>query len=143
MKKLVPDDLLKFGLIPEFIGRIPIYSVLDPLDVDALVNILTKPKNAILKQYKKLLTIDGVELLFEDEAVKTIAEEALKRKTGARALRSIVEELMTEIMYEIPSREDIKQFIITPEMVKKRKKVIEFLTPESSTTPSDQEEAIA
>ena len=143
LKKLVPDDLLKFGLIPEFIGRIPIYSVLDPLDVDALVNILTKPKNAILKQYKKLLTIDGVELLFEDEAVKTIAEEALKRKTGARALRSIVEELMTEIMYEIPSREDIKQFIITPEMVKKRKKVIEFLTPESSTTPSDQEEAIA
>ena len=82
-------------------------------------------------------------MLFEDEAVKTIAEEALKRKTGARALRSIVEELMTEIMYEIPSREDIKQFIITPEMVKKRKKVIEFLTPESSTTPSYQEEAIA
>jgi ATP-dependent Clp protease ATP-binding subunit ClpX len=127
LKKLVPDDLLKFGLIPEFIGRIPVYSVLEPLDEVALIKILTEPKNAILKQYQKLLSIDGVKLTFEEEAISLIAKEAIKRKTGARALRSIVEELMLDIMYEVPSREDIKEFAITAEMVKKRKNVVELL----------------
>ncbi len=127
LKKLVPDDLLKFGLIPEFIGRIPVYSVLEPLDEAALIKILTEPKNAILKQYQKLLSIDGVKLTFEEEAISLIAKEAIKRKTGARALRSIVEELMLDIMYEVPSREDIKEFAITAEMVKKRKNVVELL----------------
>ena len=103
LKQMVPEDLLKFGLIPEFIGRVPVYAVLDPLDEGALVKILTEPKNAILKQYKELLGMDGVELQFEQEAIKLIASEAIKRKTGARALRSIVEELMLDIMYEIPS----------------------------------------
>ncbi len=117
LKKLQPDDLLKFGLIPEFIGRIPIYTVLDPLDEKTLKMILTKPKNAIVKQYACLMGMDGVELKFEDEAIELIAKEALKRKTGARALRSIVEEIMLDIMYDIPSKEDIKEFTVTKEMV--------------------------
>ena len=91
LKKLQPEDLLKFGLIPEFIGRIPVYAVLDPLDEATLKNILTQPKNALLKQYQCLLGMDGVELKFEPEAIDLIASEAIKRKTGARALRSIVE----------------------------------------------------
>jgi ATP-dependent Clp protease ATP-binding subunit ClpX len=119
LKKLQPDDLLKFGLIPEFIGRIPIYTVLDPLDEATLKMILTKPKNAITKQYACLMGMDGVDLKFEDEAIELIAQEALKRKTGARALRSIVEEIMLDIMYETPSKEDIKEFVITKEMVEK------------------------
>jgi len=140
LKKLVPDDLLKFGLIPEFIGRIPVYSVLDPLDESALVRILTEPKNAILKQYQKLLSIDGVKLTFEKEAISLIAKEAIKRKTGARALRSIVEEMMLDLMYEVPSRDDIKEFAITAEMVKKRKNVIEFLPKKEEEKPEINEE---
>ena len=120
LKKLQPEDLLKFGLIPEFIGRIPIYAVLDALDEETLKMILTKPKNAILKQYQCLLKMDGVDLEFEPDAVELIAQEALKRKTGARALRSIVEELMLDIMYDIPSKNDIDKFIITKEMVEAR-----------------------
>ncbi len=120
LKKLQPEDLLKFGLIPEFIGRIPVYAVLDPLDEAALKNILTQPKNALLKQYQCLLNMDGVELKFDPEAVDLIAEEAIKRKTGARALRSIVEEIMMDIMYAIPSHDDIKEFTVTKDMVKKK-----------------------
>ena len=117
LKKLQPEDLLKFGLIPEFIGRIPVYAVLDALTEDTLKMILTEPKNAVLKQYKCLLEMDGVELDFEQEAVDLIAQKAIKRKTGARALRSIVEELMLDIMYDIPSDDSIKKFTITKEMV--------------------------
>lgn len=117
LKKLQPEDLLKFGLIPEFIGRVPVFAVLDALDEDTLKMILTEPKNAVLKQYKKLLEMDDVELDFEPEAVDLIAKKAIKRKTGARALRSIVEELMLDVMYDIPSKHDIKKFTITKEMV--------------------------
>lgn len=117
LKKLQPEDLLKFGLIPEFIGRIPVYAVLDALNEETLKMILTEPKNAVLKQYKCLLEMDGVELDFEPEAVDLIAKKAIKRKTGARALRSIVEELMLDIMYDIPTKQDIKKFTITKEMV--------------------------
>ena len=117
LKKLQPEDLLKFGLIPEFIGRVPVFAVLDALDEETLKMILTEPKNAVLKQYKKLLEMDGVELDFEPEAVDLIAKKAIKRKTGARALRSIVEELMLDVMYDIPSKHDIKKFTITKEMV--------------------------
>ncbi len=120
LKKLQPEDLLKFGLIPEFIGRVPVYAVLDPLEESTLKNILTQPKNALLKQYQCLLNMDGVELKFEPEAVDLIAAEAIKRKTGARALRSIVEEIMMDIMYALPSREDVKEFTVTAEMVKKK-----------------------
>ena len=119
LKKLQPEDLLKFGLIPEFIGRVPVYAVLDALDEATLKMILTEPKNAVLKQYKCLLEMDGVELDFEQEAVDLIAKKAIKRKTGARALRSIVEELMLDVMYDIPSDDSIKKFVITKEMVEK------------------------
>ena len=117
LKKLQPEDLLKFGLIPEFIGRVPVFAVLDALDEETLKMILTEPKNAVLKQYKKLLEMDNVELDFEPEAVDLIAKKAIKRKTGARALRSIVEELMLDVMYDIPSKHDIDKFTITKEMV--------------------------
>ncbi len=120
LKQLQPEDLLKFGMIPEFIGRIPITAVLDPLDEDALVQILIKPKNAIFKQYQELFSMDGVELDFEPDAARTIAKEALKRRTGARALKSIVEELMLDLMYEIPSRNDIHKVVVTQDMVENR-----------------------
>ena len=120
LKKLQPEDLMKFGLIPEFIGRIPTYAVLDPLNEKTLKMILTEPKNAILKQYKCLLEMDGVELEFEPQAVDLIAQEALKRNTGARALRSIVEEIMLDIMYDVPSKENKEKFVITADMVKNR-----------------------
>ncbi len=120
LKKLQPEDLLKFGLIPEFIGRVPTYAVLDQLNEKTLKMILTEPKNAVLKQYKCLLEMDGVNLEFEPEAVDLIAQEAIKRKTGARALRSIVEELMLDIMYDVPSKEHTDKLVITAEMVKNR-----------------------
>ena len=120
LKKLQPDDLMKFGLIPEFIGRVPTYAVLDQLNEKALKNILTEPKNAILKQYKRLLEMDNVSLEFEPEAIDLIAKEALKRKTGARALRSIVEEIMLDVMYDVPLKGDITEFVVTEEMVKNR-----------------------
>ena len=117
LKKLQPEDLLKFGLIPEFIGRIPVYAVLDALDEKTLKMILTEPKNAVIKQYQCLLKMDGVDLEFEDDAITLIAQKAIKRKTGARALKSIVEELMLDIMYEIPGKEDVTKYVITKEMV--------------------------
>lgn len=120
LKQLQPDDLIKFGMIPEFIGRVPVTAVLDPLDEAALVRILTEPKNAIFKQYKELMAMDEVELVFAAGVAEAIAKEAIKRKTGARALRSIVEELMLPIMFEAPSREDLKVFELTPEMVEKK-----------------------
>lgn len=120
MKQLQPEDLLKFGLIPEFIGRIPVLAVLDPLDEDALVQILQEPKNAVFKQYQELLSMDGVQLEFADDAARAIAKQAMKRRTGARALKAIVEELMLELMYEVPSRTDIQKVVITADMVEKK-----------------------
>ena len=122
LKKLQPEDLLKFGLIPEFIGRVPVYAVLDMLDEKTLKMILTEPKNAIIKQYKCLLEMDGVDLEFEPDAVEEIAKEAIKRKTGARALRSIVEEIMLDVMYDVPAKENIKTYTITKDMVENRNK---------------------
>ena len=121
LKELMPGDLLKFGLIPEFVGRLPVVVTLENLDEDALVNILTMPKNALAKQYKKLFEIDNVELEFTDEALRAIAEEAISRKTGARGLRSIVEEMMTEVMFDIPSDETISKVIINEDSVKEKK----------------------
>ena len=140
LKKLQPDDLLKFGLIPEFIGRIPVYSVLDPLDEETLKMILTQPKNAIMKQYICLMKMDGVDLTFEDDAVDLIAKEAIKRKTGARALRSIVEEIMTDIMYEVPSNTDIKTYTITADTVRKKLNVAEIIELPNKNTKSSIEE---
>ena len=117
LSQVMPQDLIKFGLIPEFIGRVPIVQSLKMLDKDALVRILTEPKNAIIKQYKKLMDIDGVELSFSDEAVNDIAAMALERKTGARGLRAIIEKIMTDVMYEVPSDETIGKCIITADVV--------------------------
>lgn len=121
LSKVLPEDLLKNGLIPEFIGRLPIVVTLDSLDEDALVSILTKPKNALVKQYQRLLEMDGVKLSFEEEALRHIAKEALKRKTGARGLRSILESIMRNVMYEIPSVEGVSACKVTKEVITARK----------------------
>lgn len=131
LKQLEPDDLVKFGIIPEFIGRMPMTAVLEPLDEEALVQILTKPRNALVKQYQKLLKMDNVQLEFRPDAIRAIAREAYRRKTGARALRSIVEELMLDVMYELPSRKDVRRCSITPEMVEKRSTAELLLHPSS------------
>ena len=117
LSKVQPEDLLKFGLIPELIGRLPQVVALDPLSSEALVKILKEPKNALVKQYETLFKMDGVELEITDEAIKAVADKAKERKTGARGLRSIMENLMTDIMYEIPSNKDIAKVIITEETV--------------------------
>ncbi len=116
-KELLPQDLLKFGLIPEFIGRLPIIATIKELDKEALIKILVEPKNALVKQYKKLFEFDNVELEFEQEALETIVDKAIERKTGARGLRSIIEEIMRDIMFEIPSNSNIEKCIITKETV--------------------------
>jgi ATP-dependent Clp protease ATP-binding subunit ClpX len=116
-----PEDLLKFGMIPEFIGRLPVIATLHTLDEQALLNILTEPKNAIVKQYKKLFQMEGVELEFEEEALRTVVAVARERGTGARALRSIMEETMLEIMYHLPSRQNLNKCIITKDVVLKKK----------------------
>ncbi len=117
LKKVQPEDLLKYGLIPEFIGRLPAMVTLEELSEEAMVQIITEPKNALLRQYKKLFEMDGVELEIEEDAIVAIARKALEKKTGARGLRSIMEKIMTDIMYEIPSRHDIHKCIITKETV--------------------------
>lgn len=117
MQQIIPEDLLKYGLIPEFIGRLPITAVLEKLNEDDLVEILTKPKNSLVKQYKKLLQIDEVELDFEDQALRGIGKKAIERDTGARGLRSIIESIMMDIMFEVPSRPEIKKVVITEETV--------------------------
>ena len=146
LKSLQPEDLLRFGLIPEFVGRLPVMVTLEELDEESLVRILTEPKNALVKQYKELLNMDGVDLEFEDEALKVIATKAIERKTGARGLRSIIEETMLDIMYDIPSRDDIEKCIITKDTVEKkieptlvlsdRKKQIESKKPSKNESAS-------
>ncbi|WZL74127.1 ATP-dependent Clp protease ATP-binding subunit ClpX [Clostridiaceae bacterium 35-E11] len=117
LNKIQPEDLLRYGLIPEFVGRLPVMVTLHELDEEALIQILTEPKNALVKQYKKLFEIDGVELEMDEDALKSIAQKAIERKTGARGLRSIVESIMLDVMYDIPSREDIQKCVITKETV--------------------------
>ncbi|HAU99949.1 MAG TPA: ATP-dependent Clp protease ATP-binding subunit ClpX, partial [Lachnospiraceae bacterium] len=119
LKEVQPEDLVKFGLIPEFVGRVPINVSLEGLDEDALVRILTEPKNAIIKQYKVLFELDGVKLSFEEDAIREIARLAYKRKTGARGLRSILEGIMTDVMFEIPSDESIVSVVINRASVDK------------------------
>ncbi|MBE9177719.1 ATP-dependent protease ATP-binding subunit ClpX [Oculatella sp. LEGE 06141] len=135
LKHLEPDDLVKFGMIPEFIGRVPVIAVVEPLDEDALTEILTEPRNALVKQYQKLMKMDNVQLEFKADAVRAIAKEAYRRKTGARALRSIVEELMLDVMYELPSRKDVTRCFITREMVEKRSTAELLLHPSSIPKP--------
>ncbi|OFX15166.1 MAG: ATP-dependent protease ATP-binding subunit ClpX [Armatimonadetes bacterium RBG_16_58_9] len=121
LRRVMPEDLLKYGLIPEFIGRLPVVSTLDALDEEALVQILTEPKNALVKQYRKFFDYDGVDLAFTEGALVAIASEAMKRGMGARALRAIIEEVMLNIMYEIPSSKDVKKCIITEDTIINKK----------------------
>ncbi|UHA74384.1 ATP-dependent protease ATP-binding subunit ClpX [Paenibacillus sp. 481] len=130
----LPEDLLKFGLIPEFVGRLPVISTLEPLDENTLVRILSEPKNALTKQYQKLLEMDNVKLEFDAGALEAIAREAIKRSTGARGLRAIIEGIMLDLMYEVPSREDVSTCVITEQVVRER--MIPELTAESKKEES-------
>lgn len=117
LKNILPEDLLRFGLIPEFVGRLPVIVTLDALDEAALVRILVEPKNALIKQYQKFMELDNVQLEFKEDALKAIAAEALKRNTGARGLRAIIEAIMRNVMYEVPSRADVSKCIVTKEVI--------------------------
>ena len=130
---MLPQDLLKFGLIPEFVGRLPIIATLNELDKQALIDIVTKPKNALVKQYKKLFKLDDVELEFEQDSLEAIVNKAIERKTGARGLRSIIEDIMRDIMYEIPSNPQIEKCIITKNTVEGIEKPIIVLKNEEKT----------
>ena len=127
LRQAEPQDLLKYGLIPEFVGRLPVLGILDELDEAALIEILTKPRNAILKQYTKLFDYEGVKVTFTDEAAREIAREALQRKVGARGLRMILEELMLDLMYYVPGNKKVKELAITAEMVKKHSLTLPML----------------
>lgn len=129
LREVQPQDLIKFGLIPEFLGRLPVITTLDELSADSLVRILTEPKNALLKQYKKLFEIEGVNLRLTENALAAIADEALKRKSGARGLRAILESCMLDIMYDIPSKEDVKECVIGEEVVLKKEEPILLYEP--------------
>jgi len=122
LNMILPQDLLRYGLIPEFVGRVPIIVTLDVLDKDSLVKILTEPKNALVRQYKKLFELDGVDLEFMPDSLLSIAEEALHRNTGARGLRAIIEDVMLDVMYEVPSRVDITKVLITKDVISKKEK---------------------
>jgi ATP-dependent Clp protease ATP-binding subunit ClpX len=142
LTQVQPEDLLKYGLIPEFVGRLPVVVTLEQLTEDALVDIITKPRNALIKQYKKLLAIDGVELEIEEEAIRAIARKALDRKTGARGLRSIMEGLMQDVMYDVPSRKDVQKCIITRATVEEgRQPVLVLNEPEPRQQLTGEESA--
>lgn len=136
LKEIMPADLLKFGLIPEFVGRLPILVTLESLDKDALIQILTKPKNALIKQYKKLFELDDVKLEFDENSLTAIAQEAISRQTGARGLRAIIEDIMNEIMYEIPSDNRITKVTITEDSIKDKKEPIIERLEEGKVRPT-------
>jgi len=139
LKQMEPEDLLKFGLIPEFIGRLPVIVTLSPLDEDALVNILTQPRNALCKQYKKLLSMDDVKLEFEPEALRLIARKAMERKSGARGLRAIIEDVMNDTMFDLPGMENVKKCIITVDAVNKAAPPTLVYAKEKKTEDSSEE----
>lgn len=139
LTQVQPEDLLKFGLIPEFIGRLPVIVSLEALNEDALIRIMKEPKNALIKQYKKLFDLDHVELEIEEDAVAAIAKKAIERKTGARGLRSIFEKAMTDIMFDIPSRDDVKKCIVTRETIEEQKEPVLIL--DENTTKHNEADA--
>jgi ATP-dependent Clp protease ATP-binding subunit ClpX len=141
LSQVIPDDLLKYGLIPEFVGRLPVVVALDSLDKEALIRILTEPRNAIIKQYQKILQLDRVELVFTPDALEAAAECALKQKTGARGLRSIIEDVLLDVMYEIPSRADVKKVIINGEVITQRHKPLLVTRSERTAAYSEDESA--
>jgi ATP-dependent Clp protease ATP-binding subunit ClpX len=123
LAQVQPEDLIRYGLIPEFVGRLPVCGVLNELDEDALIRILTEPKNALVKQYQKRFDFDNVKLKFTDDALKAVARQAVERKVGARGLMMILEELLLDAMYTLPSQKRIKEFCITSEMVERRRAI--------------------
>jgi ATP-dependent Clp protease ATP-binding subunit ClpX len=127
LERVEPEDLIKFGLIPEFVGRLPVVGTLHELDKQALVQILTQPRNAITKQYQRLLEYESVKLRFTDDALEAIAEQALKRKIGARGLRMIIEELMLDLMYTIPGQKKVRECVITREVVETKERPITLI----------------
>ena len=140
------DDLLQYGLIPEFVGRLPVVSVLDPIDIEMMTMILTEPRNAVARQFQRLFHMDDVELIFSEEARRAIAEEALGQKTGARGLRTVVEELLLDVMFELPSRGDVRKCVISEETVTQRLRPLlatesgqPVLTAESDEDDVDEE----
>ncbi|OAS17550.1 ATP-dependent protease ATP-binding subunit ClpX [Paenibacillus oryzisoli] len=134
LSMVLPEDLLRFGLIPEFVGRLPVISTLEPLDEAALVRILSEPKNALVKQYQKMLEMDNVSLEFDAEALDAIAKEAIKRNTGARGLRAIIESIMLDVMFEVPSRTDVSSCVVSKETV--QNKITPVLTSKEGAQPS-------
>ncbi|GEL07192.1 ATP-dependent protease ATP-binding subunit ClpX [Salisediminibacterium halotolerans] len=138
LSKILPEDLLRYGLIPEFIGRIPVIAYLEQLDEEALIEILTAPKNALVKQYQKLLDLDNVELEFTEDALREVARKAIERNTGARGLRSIIETMMLDVMYDLPAREDISKCVITDETVRESKQP-RLLNNEGETIEGSEE----
>lgn len=141
LAQLIPDDLLKYGLIPEFVGRLPVSVSLDSLDKEALIRILTEPKNAIIKQYQKFLQLDRVELVFSTDALEAAADNALKQRTGARGLRTIIEEVLLDVMYEIPSRADVKKVVINGDVITSHHKPLLVTRSERANTYSEDESA--
>ena len=142
LRKLEPDDLAKFGLIPEFIGRLPVLAVLDPLEEDALIDILSRPKNAITKQYQRLFGYEGVDLKFTDGALRAVAQQALKRKTGARGLRGVLESAMLDIMYDIPSKPNVKECVIDEDVINLgAEPKVTFRSPEEVAKKEESESA--
>lgn len=141
LTQLIPDDLLKYGLIPEFVGRMPVVVSLDNLDKDALIRILTEPKNAIIKQYQKFLQLDRVELVFTNDALEAAADSALKQRTGARGLRSIIEDVLLDVMYEIPSRTDVKKVVINGDVITAHNKPLLVTRSERANAYSEDESA--
>jgi ATP-dependent Clp protease ATP-binding subunit ClpX len=146
LQSVEPDDLVRFGMIPEFIGRLPVMAVLDPLSEDALIDILIRPKNAITKQYQKLFTYEGIDLKFTDKALKAIAQTAIKRRTGARGLRAVLETAMLDIMFEVPSQTNLKEVLIDDAVIfTKAQPALVFKTEEeikkSKTATSDPAES--
>jgi ATP-dependent Clp protease ATP-binding subunit ClpX len=140
LAQVQPDDLVEFGMIPEFVGRLPLAATLEPLDVATLINILTVPKNALVKQYQKFFKIEGADVEFTPAALVLIAERALKRDTGARALRAVCEEIMLDLMYKLPDQARGGKYVITAEVVEGRHNLFE-LKPETAKTPERRKES--
>ena len=140
LKRVLPEDLLKFGLIPEFVGRLPIIVTLEALDENALVRVLTEPRNALIKQYQKLFAMDDIDLEFKDDAVRAIAAEALERKTGARGLRAILESLLLDLMFETPSRDDIYKCVITKAAVEHKEQPLLLTKSQNTALPPKVDE---
>ncbi|NOZ27744.1 MAG: ATP-dependent Clp protease ATP-binding subunit ClpX [Chloroflexi bacterium] len=138
LRQVAPEDLLEYGLIPEFVGRLPVIVSLEPLDKDALIAILTEPKNAVVKQFERLFNLDGVELVFTQDALEATAEEAMKRKTGARGLRTIIEEALLDVMYEIPSRPEIVRCVVNADTILRKVPPL-LLTQADRPAPQDRE----